>query len=108
MCVYICVYGERAGAGIGESRDSVLTCRSLVHVGGRSISDVLSKLPVKMLRAHLLSRRLVYKPNIILRNMILIHSRRTRQRAKRRHYALAAAGSVANLFTSPDLDIYWI
>lgn len=100
-CVYVC--WRARWNRIGEPRDSVLTCGSLVHVGGRSITDVLSKLPVKTLRAHSLGlRRLVYKRKIVLRN--IIHSRRTRQRAKRRHYDLAAASSVANLSTLPDLE----
>lgn len=87
---------------IGEPRDSVLTCGSLVHDGGRSITDVLLKLPVKTLRAHSLGRRPVHKRSTVLRN--IIHSRRTRQRAKRRHYDLAAADSVANSPTLPDLS----
>lgn len=99
----MCVWRARWDR-IGEPRDSVLTCGSLVHDGGRSITDVLLKLPVKTLRAHSLGRRLVYKRNTVLRN--IIHSRRTRQRAKRRHYNLAAADSVANLPTLPDLEYH--
>lgn len=99
VCVCVCVWRARWDR-IGEPRDSVLTCGSLVHVGGHSIIDVLLKLPVKTLRAQSLGRRLVYKRNTIWRN--IIHSRRTRQRAKRRHYDLAAAASAANL---PDLRV---
>lgn len=101
--VHVCVCVRARWDRIGEPRDSVLTCGSLVHVGGRSIMDVLLKLPVKTLRAHSLGRRLVYKRNITWRN--IIHSRRTRQRAKRRHYDLAAADRAANLTTLPDLRI---